>query len=321
MKQKKEILVNKQKLLIVGGGGMVGATAAYACALRSVIEEIVLIDRNEDLAWGQAADINDAMGIDRNVVVHTGNYSDINDDDIVVITAGAPQLPGQTRLELIDVNAKIMRDIVKNIMANGAKPYLVIVSNPVDVLTYVALKESGFPKNRVFGTGTTLDTSRMKSYLANAFNVDSKAVDAYILGEHGDSSFSTIETAQIGEVPIREYPGFTEEMIDGIEQKVRDRAYRVIETKKSTYFAIGFVVSKIVSALRKSTHTVYPVCSLAEGEYGLNNVVLGLPSTISSDGVKILAGYPLTEREKELLNKSAGIIAEMISHLDKAENC
>lgn len=313
--------MNKQKLLIVGGGGMVGATAAYACALRSVIEEIVLIDRSEDLAWGQAADINDAMGIDRNVVVHTGNYSDINDDDIVVITAGAPQLPGQTRLELIDVNAKIMRDIVKNIMANGAKPYLVIVSNPVDVLTYVALKESGFPKNRVFGTGTTLDTSRMKSYLANAFNVDSKAVDAYILGEHGDSSFSTIETAQIGEVPIREYPGFTEEMIDGIEQKVRDRAYRVIETKKSTYFAIGFVVSKIVSALRKSTHTVYPVCSLTEGEYGLNNVVLGLPSTISSDGVKILAGYPLTEREKESLNKSAGIIAEMISHLDKAENC
>ncbi len=237
--------------------------------LRSVIEEIVLIDRNEDLAWGQAADINDAMGIDRNVVVHTGNYSDINDDDIVVITAGAPQLPGQTRLELIDVNAKIMRDIVKNIMANGAKPYLVIVSNPVDVLTYVALKESGFPKNRVFGTGTTLDTSRMKSYLADALNVDSKAVDAYILGEHGDSSFSTIETAQIGEVP----------------------------------------------------HTVYPVCSLAEGEYGLNNVVLGLPSTISSDGVKILAGYPLTEREKESLNKSAGIISEMISHLDKAENC
>ena len=300
---------------------MVGATAAYACALRSVIEEIVLIDRSEDLAWGQAADINDAMGIDRNVVVHTGNYSDINDDDIVVITAGAPQLPGQTRLELIDVNAKIMRDIVKNIMANGAKPYLVIVSNPVDVLTYVALKESGLPKNRVFGTGTTLDTSRMKSYLADAFNVDSKAVDAYILGEHGDSSFSTIETAQIGEVPIKEYPGFTEEMIDGIEQKVRDRAYRVIETKKSTYFAIGFVVSKIVSALRKSTHTVYPVCSLTEGEYGLNNVVLGLPSTISSDGVKILAGYPLTEREKESLNKSAGIIAEMISHLDKAENC
>ena len=308
--------MNKQKLVIVGGGGMVGATAAYACALRSVIEEIVLIDRNEDLVWGQAADINDAMGIDRNVVVHTGNYSDINDDDIVVITAGSPQMPGQTRLELVGVNANIMRDIIKNIMAGGAKPYLVVVSNPVDVLTYVALKESGLPKTRVFGTGTTLDTSRLKSYLADALNVDSKAVDAYILGEHGDSSFSTIETAQVGEVPIKEYPGFTDELVDNIEQKIRDRAYRVIDTKKSTYFAIGFVISKIVSALRHSAHTVYPVCSLAEGEYGLDNVVLGLPSAVSSDGVKILAGYPLTDREKELLAQSAEIVGEAICSLD-----
>ncbi len=307
--------MNKQKLVIVGGGGMVGATAAYACALRSVVEEIVLIDRNADLVWGQAADINDAMGLDRNVEVRAGDYSDIATDDIVVITAGAPQQPGQTRLELVGVNANIMRDIVKNIMAAGAKPYLVVVSNPVDVLTYVALKESGLPKARVFGTGTTLDTSRLKSYLADALNVDSKAVDAYILGEHGDSSFSTIETAQVGEVPIREYPGFTDELVDNIEQKIRDRAYRVIDTKKSTYFAIGFVISKIVSALRHSAHTVYPVCSLAEGEYGLDNVVLGLPSAISSDGVKILAGYPLTEREQAALRHSAEIVSEIIRSL------
>ena len=307
--------MNKQKLVIVGGGGMVGATAAYACALRSVVEEIVLIDRNADLVWGQAADINDAMGLDRNVEVRAGDYSDIATDDIVVITAGAPQQPGQTRLELVGVNANIMRDIVKNIMAAGAKPYLVVVSNPVDVLTYVALKESGLPKTRVFGTGTTLDTSRLKSYLADALNVDSKAVDAYILGEHGDSSFSTIETAQVGEVPIREYPGFTDELVDNIEQKIRDRAYRVIDTKKSTYFAIGFVISKIVSALRHSAHTVYPVCSLAEGEYGLDNVVLGLPSAISSDGVNILAGYPLTEREQAALRHSAEVVSEIIRSL------
>ena len=307
--------MNKQKLVIIGGGGMVGATAAYACALRSVVEEIVLIDRNADLVWGQAADINDAMGLDRNVEVRAGDYNDIATDDIVVITAGSPQMPGQTRLELVGVNANIMRDIVKNIMAGGAKPYLVVVSNPVDVLTYVALKESGLPKTRVFGTGTTLDTSRLKSYLADALNVDSKAVDAYILGEHGDSSFSTIETAQVGEVPIREYPGFTDELVDNIEQKIRDRAYRVIDTKKSTYFAIGFVISKIVSALRHSAHTVYPVCSLAEGEYGLDNVVLGLPSTISSDGVKILAGYPLTEREQAALRHSAEVVSEIIRSL------
>lgn len=308
--------MNKQKLVIIGGGGMVGATAAYACALRSVVEEIVLIDRNADLVWGQAADINDAMGLDRNVEVRAGDYSDIATDDIVVITAGAPQQPGQTRLELVGVNANIMRDIVKNIMAGGAKPYLVVVSNPVDVLTYVALKESGLPKNRVIGTGTTLDTARLKSHLADLLNVNTRDVDAYILGEHGDSSFSTIETAQIGEVPLSDYPGFQEEIVENIEQKIRDRAYKVIETKKSTYFAIGFVISKIVSALRQSTHTIYPVCSLAEGEYGLDNVVLGLPSAISSDGVKILAGYPLTDREKELLAQSAEIVGEAIRSLD-----
>ena len=306
----------KQKLVIVGGGGMVGASAAYACALRSVVEEIVLIDRSPDLAWGQAADINDAMGLDRNVEVRAGDYGDIATDDIVVITAGAPQAPGQTRLELAGVNAAIMREIIRNVMAGGAQPYLVIVSNPVDVLTYVAWKESGLPKSRVLGTGTTLDTSRLNSYLADQLDANTRDVDAYILGEHGDSSFSTIETAQIGEVPLRDYPGFKEEMIDNIEQKIRDRAYRVIETKKSTYFAIGFVISKIVSALRQSTHTIYPVCSLVEGEYGLHDVVLGLPSTVSSEGVKILAGYPLTDREKELLARSAAVVSEAIRSLD-----
>lgn len=304
--------MNRQKVVIIGAGGMVGATAAYACALRSVVEEIILIDHNADMAWGQAADINDAMGIDRNVVVRPGDYEDIQTDDIVVITAGAPQQPGQTRLELLGVNVGIMRDIIQNVTKNGAQPFIVVVSNPVDVLTYVALKESGLPKNRVFGTGTTLDTSRLKSYLADQLKVTSREVDAYILGEHGDSSFSTIETAQVGEVPLREYPGFEEEMIDNVEQKIRDRAYRVIETKKSTYFAIGFVISKIVSALRQSTHSIYPVCSLVEGEYGLHDVVLGLPSMISNEGVKILSGYPLTEREQESLQHSANVVHEAI---------
>ena len=307
--------MNKQKVIVVGAGGMVGASAAYAMALRSVVEEIVLIDRSEEMAWGQAADINDAMGLDRSVSVRPGSYDDIATDDIVVISAGAPQQPGQTRLELLGVNVGIMRDIIQNVMKNGAQPYILVVSNPVDVMTYVALKESGLPKNRVLGTGTTLDTSRLKSLIADGLGVNSRDVDAYILGEHGDSSFSTIETAQIGEIPLREYPGFTEELVDNVEQKIRDRAYKVIETKKSTYFAIGFVVSKIVSALRQTNSTIYPVCSLAEGEYGIDNVVLGLPSTVSRDGVKILAGYPLTEREHEALQKSAGIVAEAIASI------
>ena len=307
--------MDKQKVVIVGAGGMVGASTAYALALRSVVEEIVLIDRSEDMAWGQAADINDAMGLDRSVSVRPGTYDDIATDDIVVISAGAPQQPNQTRMELLGINVGIMREIIQNIMKNGAQPYLVVVSNPVDVMTYVALKESGLPKSRVMGTGTTLDTSRLKSLIADGLGVNSRDVDAYILGEHGDSSFSTIETAQIGELPLREYPGYTDELVENIEQKIRDRAYRIIETKKSTYFAIGFVVSKIVSALRQANSTIYPVCSLVEGEYGIDNVVLGLPSTLSRDGVKILAGYPLTDREREALHASAGVVAEAISTL------
>ena len=304
--------MSKQKLVIVGAGGMVGAAAAYACALRSVVEEIVLIDRSPEMAWGQAADINDAMGLDRSVSVRSGDYDDIATDDIVVITAGAPQQPGQTRLELLEVNVDIMRDIVQNIRKNNAEPFIVVVSNPVDVLTYVALKESGLPKHRVMGTGTTLDTARLKSHLADGLDVNSRDIDAYILGEHGDSSFSTIETAQIGEIPLAEYPGYTPELVENVEQTIRDRAYKVIETKKSTYFAIGFVVSKVVSALRQSNSTIYPVCSLVEGEYGLDDVVLGLPSTLSSDGVKILAGYPLTDREREALQHSANVVSEAI---------
>ena len=307
--------MDKQKVVIVGAGGMVGASTAYALALRSVVEEIVLIDRSEDMAWGQAADINDAMGLDRSVSVRPGTYDDIATDDIVVISAGAPQQPNQTRMELLGINVGIMRDIIQNIMKNGAQPYLVVVSNPVDVMTYVALKESGLPKNRVMGTGTTLDTSRLKSLIADGLGVNSRDVDAYILGEHGDSSFSTIETAQIGEIPLREYPGYTDELVENVEQKIRDRAYKIIETKKSTYFAIGFVVSKIVSALRQSTSTIYPVCSLVEGEYGLENVVLGLPSMINDEGVKILAGYPLTDRERDALHASSRVVQQAISDI------
>lgn len=303
--------MKKQKLIVIGSG-MVGSATAYACALRSVVEEIILIDGNADLAWGQAADINDAMGIDRCVEVRAGDYDDIADDNIVVITAGAAQQPGQTRLELLGINAKIMRQIIANVMKNNAKPFIVVVSNPVDVLTYVALKESGLPKNRVFGTGTILDTSRLKSIIAGELDVHSREVGAYILGEHGDSSFSTIETAQIGEVPIRDYPGFRDEIIEGIEDKIRQRAYRVIETKKSTYYAIGYAVSKIVSALSSSSHTVYPVCSLVEGEYDLYDVVLGLPSIISCDGVKILPGFRFTDRQQLALQKSAEVVKSAI---------
>lgn len=310
--------MNRQKAVIIGVG-MVGSTAAYTLATNNVVDEIVLIDRNADLAWGQAADINDAMGIESGVRVRPGTYEDIETDDIVIITAGTSQQPGQTRLELVEVNAGIMRGIVRDVMARSIEPFLVIVSNPVDVMTYVALEESRLPKYRVFGTGTTLDTSRLKSHLADAMDVNSREVDCYILGEHGDSSFSTIETAQIGDIPLREYPGFEEHMIENIEQQIRDRAYRIIETKKSTYYGIGQVIAKVVAALRRSSGSVFPVSSYIQGEYGLDGVVLGLPSVVNSNGVQILAGYQMTERQQAALELSAEVVKNAIQHVSRED--
>lgn len=303
----------KQKVFVIGGGGMVGATAAYAMALNKVAEEIALIDVNEQLVWGQAADINDAMGFDSGVLVRTGNYDEITSDDIVVITAGAAQQPGQTRLDLLAINAGIIRSIMADVSKDGRQPLVVVVANPVDVLTYIASTEFGLPKGRVFGTGTTLDTSRLRSTIADELNVHSREVDAYILGEHGDSSFSTIDRANVGDIPLREFPGYESGDYDEIDQRIRERAYKIIETKKSTYYAIGQVISKIVIALRRSTYSIFPVCSLFDGEYDLRDVVLGVPSTLNCHGVKILGGYELTEEEIGKLHASADVVKHAIS--------
>lgn len=308
--------MQRQKVFIVGGGGMVGATSAYALALNKAAEEIVLIDVNESLVWGQAADINDAMGIDSGVLVRVGGYDEIADNDIVVITGGAPQQPGQSRLELMGTNVGIIRDIVGKVVSGGKQPFIVMVTNPVDVLTYVALKASGLPKERVFGTGTTLDTSRLRAAIADRLGVHSREVDAYILGEHGDSSFSTIERAQVGEIPLHAFPGYHDQDFSNIDQEIHDRVYRIIESKKSTYYAIGQVVSKIVIALRRSTYSIYPVCSLLEGQYGLNDVVLGLPHAINNQGVRILDGYDLTENEYNSLTHSSGVVRQAIDSVD-----
>jgi L-lactate dehydrogenase len=305
--------MGKQKAFVVGGGGMVGATAAYAMALNKAVEEIVLIDVNEQLVWGQAADINDAMGFDSGILVRTGTYEEIATGDIVVITAGAPQVPGQSRLELLGVNAGIIRSIMKEVTKDGRQPFVLMVANPVDVLTYIASTEFGLPKGYVLGTGTTLDTSRLRSIIADDLGVHSREVDAYILGEHGDSSFSTIARANVGDIPLKKFPGYDGRDYRGIDKKIRDRAYKVIETKKSTYYAIGLVISKVVIALRRSTYSIFPVCSLLDGEYGLRDVVLGVPSVVSNQGVKILEGYELTPEEKDLLKESAAVVKHAIA--------
>lgn len=309
--------MSKPSVFVVGAGGMVGATAAQALTIKEIVSDIVLIDVAEELVKGQASDINHATAFTNGVHVRVGDYNEIQENDIVVITCGLAQKPGQSRLDLLEVNAGIIRDVVKKVMSQGKSVYIVMVTNPVDVLTHVALQTSGLPKERVFGTGTTLDTARLRVALARDLHVTQPTVQAYILGEHGDSSFPAISHASIGGVPLRDFPGFKSEMIDTIDQDIRDSAYQIIEAKKSTYYGIGHVVAKIVEALTHSRGSILPICSLTSGEYGLSDVVIGLPSIVSSKGVHILDSYPLDDKEMSQLRDSAAIIEKFSSRVLK----
>jgi L-lactate dehydrogenase len=303
----------QRKVFIVGGGGMVGSAAAYAIAIKQIAQEIVLIDIAPDLVAGQAMDIDDAMAYTDGVRVRTGSYDEIATDDIVVITGGAPQKPGQTRLELLTVNASIIKDVITKVMAGGAVPFILMVTNPVDVLTHVALEVSGLPKSRVFGTGTTLDTARLRVELASQLHVSEIEVSAYVLGEHGDSSVTALSGATVGGVPITAMERYDAAVASHISEDIRSRVYRIIEAKKSTYYGIGQVVSEIVASMLRSAPSIYPVCSLAEGEYGLDEVVVGLPSKVSSAGVSIVDGYRLSHEEQVALEQSANIVRDAIT--------
>jgi L-lactate dehydrogenase len=310
------MMMHKRSVFIVGGGGMVGATAAHALAIKEVVSNVVLIDVAEDLVRGQAMDINHATAYTHGVHVHVGDYSDMQDGDIVVITCGVPQKDAQSRLELIETNAGVIRSVIGNIKKQGKEVFIVMVSNPVDVLTYVALKESGLPKSHVFGTGTMLDTARLRVTLANKLNVSQRHVDGYILGEHGDSSFPALSQVRIGGLPLADFPGYTANATAHIADDIRKAAYEIIEAKKATYYGIGNVVTQVVEALQRDAASILSVCSLAEGEYGLRDVVVGLPTLVSSEGVRILDNYPLDDAEQQQLQKSAAVIREVIDQLN-----
>lgn len=303
-----------QTVFIVGAGGMVGATAAQSLAIKEVVSDIVLIDVAEELVAGQAMDINHAAAFARDVHVRVGGYDEIKDDDIVVITCGLAQKPGQTRLELLDANAAIVRDVTSKVIAGGRSVYIVMVANPVDVLTKVALDESGLPKERVFGTGTTLDSARYRVTLAHKLGVSQQEISGYVLGEHGDSSFPALSGTVVGGIPLAEFPGYSPALVATIGKDIRDAAYKIIEAKRSTYYGIGSVIARIVEALTSNRASILPVCSLAQGEYGLDDVVIGLPSLVSNRGVKILQNYPLSPDELRSLHDSAKVVKAAAAH-------
>jgi L-lactate dehydrogenase len=311
--EKKKNSEQNRKVVVVGAGG-VGATFCYALAQSGLADEIVLTDRNEDLVEGQVLDLVHGQPFFPTVKIRSGSPADYADAQLVVITAGAAQKPGETRLQLLKKNAEITGSIAEDVAKNDCKGVILVVSNPVDVLTHVAIKRSGWPKSRVIGSGTVLDSARFRYFLARHCNVDVHNVHAYILGEHGDSEFAAWSMTNVAGIKIDEYCPVCGKCSDWkfskaeIEKQVRESAYHIINFKGSTQYAVGLSLVKITGAILRGQNSVLTVSTLLNGEYGINDVCLSLPCIVSDKGVERIVVSPLSESELILLKKSSDIL-------------
>lgn len=302
--------------IVLVGTGFVGMSMAYSMLNRGGINELVLVDIDEDKTKGEEMDLSHGLPYaPQKMSIKAGNYSDCKDAQIVVITAGAAQKPGQTRLELAEVNTKIMKQITQNIMKSGFDGIIIVASNPVDLMTYVVAKVSGLPKNRVIGSGTVLDTARLRYLMADYLKISSKNIHAYIMGEHGDSSFVPWNSAYVGckkIIDIMKDNNLPMEDLQKIHEGVVNAAYEIIEKKKATYYGIGMSLNRLVRAVLDNENSILTVSTyLKDGEYGQNDIYIGVPAIINSDGVRELLKIDLNEEEQAKLDYSCKLIKEM----------
>lgn len=296
-----------QKVVLVGDGA-VGSSYAFALMQQGLAEELVIVDVIKDRTHGDALDLEDAQAFTAPKSVRSGEYSDAADADLVVITAGAPQKPGETRLDLVNKNLKILSTIVKPIVDSGFNGIFLVAANPVDILTYATWKFSGFPKNRVIGSGTSLDTSRLRVALGKKLNLDPRSVDAYIMGEHGDTEFAAYDEATIGSKPLRQVAkenGVTAEDLDKIEDETMHKAYEIINTKGATYYGVATSLMRITKAILRDENAVLPVGASLNGGYGLDDIFIGTPAIINASGLGGVIEVPLSDSEKAKMQKSA----------------
>lgn len=288
---------------------------------KGTFSEMVLLDAAQGKAEGEAMDISHGLPFAHAMDIYAGTYEDIADAAVVIITAGANQKPGETRLDLVQKNSRIMRSIISEVKRVNCEGILLIVSNPVDILTEVALRESGFPKERVIGSGTVLDTARLKYLVSEKLNVDSRNVHAFIAGEHGDSELAVWSCANIYGISIDEFAkirgfrDFTKEK-DEIYHAVRDSAYEIIERKGATYYGIGMAAAKIAEAIVRDSHTVVPVSVSLNGEYGLSDLCLSIPTVIGSRGAEQVLEISLNAEEEERLRRSADELKEVLAQIE-----
>ena len=312
-------MINRRKAVIVGAG-FVGASAAYALMLRSIFSEIVLIDANFAKAEGEAMDISHGLAYAHPMDIHAGTYEECGDAYVIVVTAGAAQKPGETRLDLIKKNSAIMRSIVGEIKKTPFEGILLIVANPVDVLTHVALKESGYPASRVFGSGTVLDTARFKYEVAKHLDVDARNVHGVIIGEHGDSELPVWSITNVAGIPLNDFCAIRghknhQEGMKTIYENVRDSAYHIIERKGATYYGVATAIARICEVIVKNEHTMLPVSVELNGEYGLEGLCLSVPSLVGSEGVEKILELTLNFEEKQKLLASAKTLKGIIDTL------
>lgn len=317
MKGVLDMKKTSRKVVIVGTG-FVGTSIAYAMINQGVANELVLIDVNQEKAEGEALDLLDGMAWgEKNVSVWSGTYEECQDANLVILTAGVNQKPGQTRLDLVKTNATITRQIVKEIMASGFDGIFVVASNPVDILTYLTWQESGLPASRVVGTGTTLDTTRFRKEIALKLAVDPRSVHGYILGEHGDSEVAAWSHTTVGGKPIMEYVEkdhrLEENDLTVLADKVKNAAYEIIDRKKATYYGIGMSTTRIVKAILNNEQAVLPVSAYLNGEYGEEDIFTGVPSIVDENGVREIIDLSITPQEKAMFHQS---VSELKAVLD-----
>ncbi len=307
----------KPKIAIIGCGN-VGSTFAFALSANGLAREIVLIDQNRDKAKGESMDLNHGASFIKPVEISYSGYEGCKDADIVVITAGAKQKPGQTRIELVKQNVEIFKNIIPSIIKYTKDSILLVVSNPVDVLTYITLKISGFPKSRVIGSGTVLDTSRLRFLIGKHCDVDPRNVHAYIIGEHGDTELAVWSHANIAGMVLKEYCPLCNSKcnyhneLDGIFNQVKGAAYEIINTKGATSYAIALALVRIVEAIIRSENSILPVSVLIEGYYGIEEVCLSIPSVVNKNGIRNFLKLKLSDIEQKQLMDSAKALKNII---------
>ncbi|MCQ6278100.1 L-lactate dehydrogenase [Bacillus sp. EB600] len=315
-------MLNRVNRVALIGTGFVGSSYAFALLNQGGTEELVLIDINKQKSEGDAMDLNHGLPFaPSRTKIWFGDYSDCKDADLVVLTAGANQKPGETRLDLVEKNTAIFKEIVSEIMASGFDGIILVATNPVDILTYVVWKFSGLPKERVIGSGTILDTARFRFLLGEYFDVDTRNVHAYIIGEHGDTELPVWSNADIGVTSIAEWTknkeGFNQADLEEIFLNVRDAAYHIIERKGATFYGIAMGLVRLTKAILQNENSIFTVSAYLDGEYDHEDIFIGVPCVVNRNGIRQVVELDLNKEEQEKFTHSVKVLKNTLEPILK----